>query len=55
MALNRAVLDNFLENRKPYLDVVIGQDLAEHEMKYPQMLNMTSTGTGWVDMASYTN
>ena len=52
MALTRQALDNFYEERKPYLEEVIGMGFNEHEMKYPQMLNMKSASTGWIDTAT---
>jgi len=52
MAMNRAALDKFLENRKPYIEDIIGMGFQEHQMIYPQFLNMRTAKTGWVDMAT---
>jgi len=53
MSLTRQALDNFYAERKPYLEEVIGGGFNEVEMKFPQMLNMKSATSGWIDVATH--
>lgn len=52
MALTRQALDKFYEDRKPYLEEIIGQDFMEHPTLWSQFLNTKSATSGWVDTAT---
>lgn len=52
MAMTRAGLKNFFEDRSPYLEAVFGLGYKEHPEMFPQFLNMKTASTGWVDVAT---
>ena len=52
MALTRAALRNFYEDRAPYLETIIGLDYKEHPTIFTQFLNMKTASTGWIDVAT---
>jgi hypothetical protein len=52
MALTRAALRNFYEDRAPYLEEIIGMGYKEYPEIKSKFLNTKSASTGWVDVAT---
>ncbi len=46
----RAQLKNFYEDRKPYIQEMIGMGFKEHPTIFTRFLNQKTTGTGWIDV-----